>query len=156
MVLPWRAIARKYLRSFQSNMQHYAILLPRLAILWLPLAPAIRHGSRRSREAAQSSGSRQMRDTFGLFLMLVLTASAAAQTRDSNLAKPNLLLEQVVAGMPKSDKQDLRVLTATFNPGDKTVYHSHRFPVTVYVLEGTFTLELEGHEPIVVKADEAL
>ena len=45
-----------------------------------------------------------MRDTFGLFLMLVLTASAAAQTRDSNLAKPNLLLEQVVAGMPKSDK----------------------------------------------------
>jgi quercetin dioxygenase-like cupin family protein len=97
-----------------------------------------------------------MRDTFGLFLMLVLTASAAAQTRDSKLAKPNLLLEQVVAGMPKSDKQDLRVLTATFNPGDKTVYHSHRFPVTVYVLEGTFTLELEGHEPIVVKAGEAL
>jgi quercetin dioxygenase-like cupin family protein len=36
------------------------------------------------------------------------------------------------------------------------VYHSHRFPVTVYVLEGTFTLELEGHEPIVVKAGEAL
>lgn len=57
-----------------------------------------------------------MRDTFGLFLMLVLTASAAAQTRDSNLAKPNLLLEQVVAGMLKSDKQDLRVLDNHVQP----------------------------------------
>lgn len=97
-----------------------------------------------------------MRNTFGLFLMLILTASAAAQTRESHRAKPNLLLEQVVAGMPKLDKQEVRVLTATFSPGDKTVYHSHRFPVTVYVLEGTFTLELEGREPIVVKAGDAL
>jgi quercetin dioxygenase-like cupin family protein len=33
---------------------------------------------------------------------------------------------------------------------------THRFPVTVYVLEGTFTLELDGRAPIVVKAGEAL
>jgi quercetin dioxygenase-like cupin family protein len=97
-----------------------------------------------------------MRNTLGLLLMLVSTTSAAAQTRESNLAKPNLLLQQVVAGMPKSDRQELRVLTAKFSPGDKTVYHTHRFPVTVYVLEGTFTLELEGRAPIAVKPGEAL
>jgi quercetin dioxygenase-like cupin family protein len=58
--------------------------------------------------------------------------------------------------MPNGEKQEVRVLTATFKPGDKTVYHAHRFPVIVYVLEGTFTLELDGRAPIVVKAGEAL
>jgi len=97
-----------------------------------------------------------MRTIIGLVLMLALSASAPAQTSESNLAKPNLLLQQMVTGMPKADRQEVRVLTATFRPGDKTVYHTHRFPVTVYVLEGTFTLELDGRAPIVVKAGEAL
>jgi len=97
-----------------------------------------------------------MRTIIGLALMLGSTASAPAQTSESNLAKPHLLLQQVVTGMPKGEKQEVRVLTATFRPGDKTVYHTHRSPVTVYVLEGTFTLELEGRAPIVVKAGEAL
>lgn len=97
-----------------------------------------------------------MRTIIGLAVMLVSTASAPAQTSQGNLAKPNLLLQQVVTGMPKGEKQEVRVLTATFKPGDKTVYHTHRFPVTVYVLEGTFTLELDGRAPIIVKAGEAL
>jgi quercetin dioxygenase-like cupin family protein len=73
-----------------------------------------------------------------------------------NIAKPNLVLQQVVEGLPKDDKQTVRVMTATFKPGDKTVYHTHRFPVTVYVLEGAFTLELDGRPPLTVKAGEAL
>ena len=58
------------------------------------------------------------------------------------------MLQQVVEGLPKDDKQTVRVLTASFKPGDKTVHHTHRFPVTVYVLEGAFTLELEGRPPV--------
>jgi quercetin dioxygenase-like cupin family protein len=73
-----------------------------------------------------------------------------------NIAKPNMVLQQVVEGLPKDDKQTVRVMTATFKPGDKTVYHTHRFPVTVYVLEGVFTLELDGRPPLTVKAGEAL
>jgi len=46
------------------------------------------------------------------------------------------------------------VLFATLEPGDRTPYHSHRFPVTVYVLEGTFTLELDGREAVSVRAGE--
>lgn len=73
-----------------------------------------------------------------------------------NIAKPNMVLQQVVEGLPRDDKQTVRVMTATFKPGDKTVYHTHRFPVTVYVLEGAFTLELEGRPPLTVKAGEAI
>ena len=73
-----------------------------------------------------------------------------------NITKPNMVLQQVVEGLPTDDKQTVRVMTATFKPGDKTVYHTHRFPVTVYVLEGAFTLELDGRPPLTVKAGEAM
>jgi quercetin dioxygenase-like cupin family protein len=78
---------------------------------------------------------------------------AAAQ--DANLARPNLLKKQIVEGMPKGEKQEVSVLTATFKPGDKTLFHTHRFPVTVYVTAGAFTLELEGQPEVTVKAGEA-
>jgi quercetin dioxygenase-like cupin family protein len=38
--------------------------------------------------------------------------------------------------MPKGERQEVRVFAVTVKPGDKTPFHSHRFPVTVYVLEG--------------------
>jgi quercetin dioxygenase-like cupin family protein len=58
--------------------------------------------------------------------------------------------------MPKGERQEVRVLTASFRPGDQTMFHTHRFPVTVYVLEGAFTLEMEGREPVTVQADHAI
>jgi quercetin dioxygenase-like cupin family protein len=57
--------------------------------------------------------------------------------------------------MPQGEKQEVRVLTASFKPGDKTPFHTHRFPVTVFILEGSFILELEGRAPITVKAGQA-
>ncbi|UFW85054.1 cupin domain-containing protein [Bradyrhizobium barranii] len=65
-------------------------------------------------------------------------------------------LSELVSGMPKGEKQQIRVLTATLKPGDKTVLHTHRFPVTLYILEGAFTLELEGRAPVTIKAGEAM
>jgi quercetin dioxygenase-like cupin family protein len=76
-------------------------------------------------------------------------------SQQPGLARPNMVLKQVVEGMPKGDKQELSVLTASFKPGDRTVFHTHRFPVTVYVVEGAFTLEFEGQAPVLVKAGEA-
>ncbi len=46
------------------------------------------------------------------------------------------------------------MLHARLEPGDRTPRHSHRFPVTVYMLQGAFTLELDGREPVTVKAGE--
>jgi len=85
---------------------------------------------------------------------VIVTMPALAQVR--GLAKPNLVLQQAVGGLPRDDKQLVRVLTASFKPGDKTVTHTHRFPVTVYVLEGAFTLALKGQAPITLKAGEAM
>jgi quercetin dioxygenase-like cupin family protein len=83
------------------------------------------------------------------FLMLPMLAHG------QEIARPNLLLKEIVQGMPKGDKQEVRVPTATIQPGGKTPFHTHRFPVTTYVLEGTFTLELEGRSPVILKAGES-
>lgn len=83
----------------------------------------------------------------------LLAASALAHAQGT--ARPDLVFGEVVSGMPRGDKQAIRVLTATFKPGDRTVFHTHRSPVTVYILEGAFTLELEGRAPVVVKAGQA-
>ena len=66
------------------------------------------------------------------------------------------MLRETVTGMPRGERQEVQVLTASFRPGDRTVFHTHRFPVTVYVLEGAFTLEMEGREPVTLRAGEAM
>ena len=97
----------------------------------------------------------------GVILLASLGAGnpAWAQQHGSpapGIARPNIVLQQVVEGLSTDEKQTVRVMTAIFKPGDKTVYHTHRFPVTVYVLEGAFTLELDGRPPLTVKAGEAM
>lgn len=88
------------------------------------------------------------------FLVLIISLTALAQ--EPGLVKPQLLLRKILQGMPKGDRQEVRVLSASFKPGDKTLFHTHRFPVTVYVLEGAFTLEMEGSEPDTVKAGQPI
>jgi quercetin dioxygenase-like cupin family protein len=84
----------------------------------------------------------------------LLIAPALAQ--DHGTAKPDLIGKEVVAGMPKGDRQEIKVLTATLGPGDKTPFHTHRFPVTAYILEGAFTLEMEGRPPVTIKAGQSI
>ncbi len=91
----------------------------------------------------------------GLCVGIVALTPGAMASAPEGLARPHLVLKEVIAGMPRGDRQEVRVLTASFKPGDRTVFHTHRSPVTVYVLEGAFTLELDGREPVTVKAGEA-
>lgn len=86
-------------------------------------------------------------------VMITLAAPALAQ---QDTARPNLVLREAVAGMPRTERQEVRVLTATIQPGQATPFHTHRSPVTVYILEGAFTLEMEGREPVTVRAGEAM
>lgn len=96
---------------------------------------------------------------FGMLLRvgaaMAMGAAAWAQGPGPGLAQPVPVLKAVVEAMPRGARQEIKVLTATFRPGDRTVFHTHRFPVTVYVLEGAFTLELEGRPTVVVRAGEA-
>ena len=90
------------------------------------------------------------------FVLIAFFVSSTGLAQQAGTAKPELLLKKQVQGMARGEVQEVRVLTAQFKPGDKTPFHTHRFPVTVYVLEGEFTLELEGQAPITVKAGQAL
>jgi len=93
--------------------------------------------------------------SFGLgFVILIVSLTALAQ--EQGVVKPQLLVSKILQGMPKGDKQEVRVLAASFKPGDKTLFHTHRFPVTVYILEGAFTLEIEGSEPDTFKAGQVM
>lgn len=83
-----------------------------------------------------------------LILSLCLAFEATAQ----ELTK----LSKVVSGMPTGEHQEIRVITATLKPGAKTNYHTHPFPVTLYVLKGAFTLELDGQKPLTVRAGEVI
>ena len=92
-----------------------------------------------------------------LYLALACAAMLLPPTPASadGLARPELLRRETVRGMPRGEAQEVRVLRASFQPGDRTVFHTHRSPVTVYVLEGEFTLELEGQPPVTVAAGQA-
>lgn len=83
---------------------------------------------------------------------LGLPAGLAAQE-----ARPEPpVLKQITTEYPKGDKLEARVMTATLAPGLTSPWHTHSGPVAVYVMEGTFTLEFDGREPIAKKAGEAL
>ena len=86
----------------------------------------------------------------------VLLVSLIATAQDQGVIKPRLVMREMVQGMPKGERQEVRVLTASFQPGERTLFHTHRFPVTVYVLEGAFTMEMEGREPVTVKVGQAM
>ena len=95
--------------------------------------------------------------TFISIVLGVIFTSLTAIAQEQHIIKPpQTVISEIVEGMPKGEKQQVRVLTATFQPRDHTLFHTHRFPVTVYVLEGAFTLEKEGKEPVTVKTGQAM
>ncbi len=84
-----------------------------------------------------------------------LTVGVTRSAQDNGMAKLTPVLREVVTTMPRLPEQEVRVLFATLLPGDVTPHHSHRFPVTVFVTEGTFTLALGGREPVTIEAGQA-
>ena len=99
-----------------------------------------------------------MRSSMSITIALVALVTGVPLTAQaqSSAGPPPPLLREIVHGMPRGESQEVRVLAATIGPGDKTPFHAHRFPVTVYVLEGEFTLEMEGRAPVTVKAGQAM
>jgi quercetin dioxygenase-like cupin family protein len=106
----------------------------------------------------REKGEQQMRTWMGIsFTLATLAVGLPPPAQGQNIAKPAPpLVREVVQGMPRGEQQEVRVMTATLKPGDATPFQTHRFPVTVYVLEGEFTLEVEGRAPVKVKAGQAM
>jgi quercetin dioxygenase-like cupin family protein len=83
-----------------------------------------------------------------------LGVGVTRSAQDSGMAKLLPLHREIVQGMPRAPEQEVRILIATLLPGDVTPHHSHRFPVTVFMLEGTFTLALDEREPVEIDAGQ--
>jgi quercetin dioxygenase-like cupin family protein len=83
-----------------------------------------------------------------------LAVGVTTSACETGAAKLTVLHRETLDTMPRGETQELRVLFATLDPGDQTPRHAHRFPVTVYMIEGTFTLELAGRDPVNVRAGE--
>ena len=96
------------------------------------------------------------KSTVTSIVLIMIFVSLTTMAQDKHIIKPQTVISEIVEGMPKGEKQQVRVLTATFQPRDQTLFHTHRFPVTVYVLEGAFTLKKEGQQPVTVKTGEAM
>lgn len=83
-----------------------------------------------------------------------LTVGITTSAAPSGIAKLKVLHRETTDALPRQDHQEIRVIMATLEPGDTTPYHSHRFPVTVYMLSGAFTLELDDREPITLRGGD--
>jgi quercetin dioxygenase-like cupin family protein len=94
-----------------------------------------------------------MSTRFGSMLAALLVSLPSMVQAQGTAA--GMILKEIVSGMPKGEKQEVRVLSASYKSGETTVLHTHPFPVTLFVLEGAFTLKLEGRAPVTVKAGQA-
>lgn len=84
-----------------------------------------------------------------------LKVGVTTSARPTGAAKLTAVHRETTDRMPQGGTAEIRVLTATLDPGDSTPRHSHRFPVTVYVTKGAFTLELDDRPPVTIRAGEA-
>jgi quercetin dioxygenase-like cupin family protein len=87
-------------------------------------------------------------------MIAALDVGVTRSARDQGMARLTPLHREVLNTLPRGDSQEVRVLHAVLQPGDVTPYHSHRFPVTVYVTEGVFTLRLDGRDPVAIGPGE--
>ncbi len=80
---------------------------------------------------------------------------ALALAEDAVAPLPANIIDTVMSGMPTAPLQELRVLRAEVLPAQVTVHHTHRFPVTTYVLDGAMTFTLAGRGSVTVTAGGA-
>ncbi len=86
---------------------------------------------------------------------VLLAACASQQPHGDVVAPEQIVLQQYVAQMPRGASQEIRVIGARYAPGERQYLHTHRFPVTVIVQQGLFTLEMEGRAPIALRAGQS-
>jgi len=64
--------------------------------------------------------------------------------------------QPLATGIPKSDTQAVRILTATLQPGAASTWHTHPSPPFACVIEGAVVIESEVRPPIEVTAGHAI
>ena len=85
-----------------------------------------------------------MRFAVAVFAVGCLIAPASAQH----------VVKELLPTPPKGDKLEVRLATATIEPGAVGRWHTYPNHSVVYVVEGTVTVEFRDREPRVYKAGE--
>lgn len=83
------------------------------------------------------------------FAMALLGTSSQAADPKPALVKP--LLTEPLSGVPG---KEVTVLTVEYLPGGASAAHRHDADVFVYVLEGAVIMQVDGKEPVTVRAGE--
>jgi quercetin dioxygenase-like cupin family protein len=98
-----------------------------------------------------------MRNTaFVCGLSAAVLASLSAMSFAQSPNKPVQVMQASVNGMPTDVVQEIKVMSATMQPGEKSVRHTHHFPVTLYVIEGELKLDIAGQTSVTAKAGESV
>jgi quercetin dioxygenase-like cupin family protein len=94
----------------------------------------------------------------GLCFGALASQPALAQAAADDLALPKafkitplIKSTKTASGMlikyPASDKAEMIAVIGEMEPGGRTALHQHPVPVVVYILEGTLTVQSQGHDP---------
>ena len=79
--------------------------------------------------------------------LLLLTLGIGTACADGP-AKVAPLMAKDLAGV---DGKEIIMSTVEYPPGGKSVPHRHDANVIVYVLQGTLSMQVDGHEPVTLK-----
>ena len=83
-----------------------------------------------------------------------LALPAQAQQQGQQAPSPYILKEPL-PDLPKGDRLEARVRPITLQPG-MGEWHTHPTPIVIYVLEGTFAVEIKDKGVTHVRAGEAV
>jgi quercetin dioxygenase-like cupin family protein len=87
--------------------------------------------------------------------VLCLTLNSATGAAPAPEAKPESIVASLLT-QPLSDLpgKEVVMLTVEYVPGGASLPHRHDAHVFVYVLEGEFTTQIAGHDPVTLKAGQ--
>jgi quercetin dioxygenase-like cupin family protein len=79
------------------------------------------------------------------FIIILGISSYTAQANDPGQEKVTPLIQQA---LPEFAGHKVQFITVEYLPGQSTPPHEHAGSVIAYVLEGSFTSQLEGQKPV--------
>lgn len=69
---------------------------------------------------------------------------------------PTPVLTEINSSIPHLEKHEIRVFKGVVKPGDVSIWHTHHSPPIVYIVSGTFRLEMDGREAVVLHAGQSM
>lgn len=90
-----------------------------------------------------------------LFSSVKLFGQYNAEISIQTLLKSDTTYSGQKISYPQLPDNETTILKIVIPPGKTTGWHKHPYPVYAVVLQGTLTVEVEGKQPSLLKANEA-